>query len=285
MADVNTGTPNPAAGGAPAAGTPNPAAGGTPAAFDWGTTGLDADTLGYVQTKGFKGVGDVVSSYRNFEKLQGVPADQIIKLPKPDDAAGWKGVWSRLGAPEKPEGYKLPVPEGDKGEFAKVAAGWFHELGVPAKMAEAIAAKWNTYTAETMTSRTEQTKAKFTQESEVLKKDWGQAFDQNVARAQLAAGKLGFDEATIDAMENAKGFAWTMKFFSDLGAKMGESGFDTGDNSQPNQFTGGMLTPAQAKAKIGMLQADREWSKKYVAGDATAKAEMENLHRLAYADE
>ena len=28
------------------------------------------------------------------------------------DADGWKSVWAKLGAPETPEGYELPVPQG-----------------------------------------------------------------------------------------------------------------------------------------------------------------------------
>ena len=80
--------------------TETPAAPAAPA--DW-TAGLPEEMKGYVQNKGFKDPSAVVESYRNFEKLMGVPQDRMIKLPeKAEDKAAWDSIYNRLGRPEKP---------------------------------------------------------------------------------------------------------------------------------------------------------------------------------------
>ena len=75
------------------------------------TAGLDADTAGYVQNKGWGTVPDVVTSYRNLEKLLGVPKDQIIQLPKAEDKEAWGQVFNRLGRPEDPKNYEFGLPK------------------------------------------------------------------------------------------------------------------------------------------------------------------------------
>src|SRR5688572_23977637 len=81
--------------------------------------GLDADTKGWVTGKGFDkldataALPELIKGYRGAEKTLGVPADQILRLPgkdaKPED---WRGVYTKLGLPEKPEGYEIKAPEG-----------------------------------------------------------------------------------------------------------------------------------------------------------------------------
>src|SRR3990167_3081868 len=77
------------------------------------TDGLPQETLGFVEKKGWKGNADVITSYQNLEKLQGVPAERIIKLPEKLEGTEMDVIYNRLGRPEKPDGYKIPVPEGE----------------------------------------------------------------------------------------------------------------------------------------------------------------------------
>jgi hypothetical protein len=74
--------------------------------------GVDPDTLGWWQNKGYditdpvKFAGGITKQYRELEKNIGVPPDRIIRLPeKPDDLAGWNGVYSRLGVPADAKDY------------------------------------------------------------------------------------------------------------------------------------------------------------------------------------
>jgi hypothetical protein len=112
MAEENTPPPAPPAPPAP-----------PPSDFDWAANGFAGDDLGYVQNKGFKNPGDMHKAYRNLEGMLGDPTS-LIKLPKDrTPEAMRKDVWSKLGASDKVEDYQkaIPLPEGDKGEFAKVA--------------------------------------------------------------------------------------------------------------------------------------------------------------------
>lgn len=253
--------------------------GGAPA-FDWSQQGLDADTLGYVQTKQFKAPADVVTSYRNLEKLQGVPAEQLLRLPKDDTPEAWKPIWARLGAGETPDAYKLPVAEGDKGEFAKQAAAWFHELGVPVKTAARLAEKWNAHVAESSKQQTTEYQTKLDAEAQALKAKWGAAADQNTALAKKAAMTFGLDSATIDKLETVMGYGKVMELFHTIGSKLGEASFEVGDGK--TNFSHAM-TPEQAKSEIENLKKDAEFIKKWSAGDAASRARLEKLHEWASA--
>jgi hypothetical protein len=47
-------------------------------------------------------------SHRELQKFHGVPASQLVKLPKDAaDEAGWKAVYSRLGMPAEAKDYDL----------------------------------------------------------------------------------------------------------------------------------------------------------------------------------
>lgn len=271
-------TPNPVPNPTP---TPNP----NPAAFDWkaASVGLDADAQVYVETKGFKGIADVVTSYRNFEKLHG-QADKLLKLPTGDTPEEWKPVWAKLGAGAAATDYKLPVPAGQKDDFAKLAANWFHEIGVPVKMAEKIVGKWNDHQAAEVKKASDAYAAKLDTEVAALKAKWGAAHDQNAGLASRAAKAFGIDGATIDQLEEVMGYAKVMEMFHGFGTKMGEGDFVTGDNNDPG-FNGSMKTPEQAQAEIKELRSDNAFIKKFTSGDVEAKNRMERLHKQAYPGE
>src|SRR5574343_1453762 len=85
-------TADPAAAAAAAAGASGqpPAAGSgdtgaSSGAFVWTKAGLDNDSMALVNDRQWKGVPDVLTSYRNLEKLVGVHPERIIKLPGEKD--------------------------------------------------------------------------------------------------------------------------------------------------------------------------------------------------------
>jgi hypothetical protein len=249
---------------------------------DW-TTGLNDDFKGFVQNKGWKDTSQVVESYRNLEKLVGAPADQIIKLAKEDDAAGWESIYSRLGRPANADGYKLETPkEGGNPEFTKWAANEFHKVGLNEKQAKGIVDSWNKYTQDQGKVGQEKYAAKLGEEQNALKKEWGAAHDQNIAAAKRAAREFGVDPTVIDGLEKTIGFAATMKHFQAIGAKLGESSFvgGNGNSSSGN----GPMTPVQAMEQIKTMRADPGFVKRYIAGDVEARSKMEQLHKYAYPD-
>lgn len=268
-----------------------PAGNPAPVAPAWyAPEGLDPGTstqLGeLVKAKGWKGPADALLSYQNLEKVFGADkAGRTILAPKgDDDTDGWNAVYNRLGRPESPDKYELPVPEGDDGSFAQAAAPVLHELGLTSKQAQGLAEWWN----KASSARIEAADEAFSKASEAeyaaLRGEWGAAAAQNEELAKRALLKFskeaGIDEATFDAMERAIGTAKTMKLFAAIGAQFREADFISSDAP-----SGGALTPAQAKNKVASMFADKEFMARYMNPDErvrqSAIEEMMALNRMA----
>lgn len=270
--------------GAPAA----PAAPATPAApaaqAPWYST-ADADTVGWMETKGYKAdqltpevALRAIQGHRNAEKYMGVPADQLIRLPKGDDPKAMEAVYDKLGRPADPSKYELKVPDNaDKG-FVEWARGTFHKAGLNNAQANAITAEMFKF-SETAAQAKAQADAQATQEGvKTLQKEWGSAFEQNTAIADRAAAAFGMDEKQLLGLKAAMGADGAMKFLHTIGTKLGEDQFVTGKGG--GGF--GAMTPAAAQAQIKTLQGDAEFRTKLVNGNADAKAQWERLHKMAY---
>lgn len=254
-----------------------------PAAYDWKSAGLDANGMSVVENKGWKAPSDMLGSYVNLEKLIGVPPEQVIKLPKEMNDATMGPVYDRLGRPKTPEEYKLPVPEGDTGEFAGIASKWFHEAGLSASQAGKVAAKWNEHVAEfTKKQMTDYTKS-VEMDKIKLKTEWGDKHDSNIAVAKQAAVTFGVDDATISKLEKDMGFAGVYRFLFNIGSKLGEAEFIQGGGS-PGQFAG--TSVESARAQIEANKKDRSFIDRFNSKDpqirGQARAESRRLHQIAY---
>lgn len=298
MSDASNGSAmlagNPA--GQPAAGSQT---GGDPAASTTGATGQsgaatgdigkptdqstgnwwdkieDSELKGYVQNKGWKDPTELATGYKNLEKLLG---GEKLPLPKgAEDADGWNRVYDALGRPKSAEEYKLPVPEGDSGEFAKAAASKFHELGISAQQAEKLAAWYNEMGANAQQQLTQQSTQKIEADLGALKQEWGQAWDENINLGQRAAREFGLDQAKLTAIENAMGTKDMLQFMARIGRGLTEHSFEGGKSTQ--SFG---MTPEAARQRIGELRSDTDWSTKYMSGNAEAQKELQRLMQIAY---
>jgi hypothetical protein len=230
-----------------------------------------------VQTKGWKGPNDALTSYANLEKLIGTPAERVLKLPEKSDAPEWSQIYDRLGRPSKPEEYKLPVPEGQSDAFAKEVAPVLHEAGLSRTQAEKLATWWNAKQAGVAAEQQQAQQAAAAADADKLKGDWGAAYDQNLQTAKSAAAQFGVSAEQVNALESVMGFKGTIEFFHKIGSKIGEAGFVSGEAG------GGMgaLTPEQAKHEISQLRSDTDWAKRYIGGDKEARDQMERLQKFA----
>lgn len=268
---------NPAAAGA---GAGEAGAGGAPAAVPQGWGDLTPDLASVVQNKGWQSPVDALTSYTNLEKLLGADKAGRALVPPKDDAPPeeWNAFWGKLGRPDAPDGYQLPLPEGDTGEFAKTAAEWFHEVGLPAKQAVALTEKWNAY----QQAQAEAAQAQFEQQSAVdvqaLQSAWGQQFDAQVELGRRAIREAGLTPEQAMAIERAIGVENAAKAFAKLGAQYAEAPIKGGEG-QARSFG---ATPEDAKARIAALRNDQQWTARYLNGDADARAEFERLHQIAF---
>lgn len=263
-------------GAAPA--TPKPA--GAPT---W-TEGFDADLAEFVSSREFKDPKTLAESYRNLEKLRGVTADKLLKLPELGDDKGWNEVYTKLGKPPTPEGYGFKPNDPANPGFTDWAKDTFHKLNLTAEQGQTLVKQFNEFTEAQHAQAQAQHTAKVQEQVVSLKKEWGAAFQQNVNRAQAAYRQFGIPDAAIDSLEKAMGFDGVMKVFHSLGSKVGEHTF-VGSDGGPGFGDNMMLTPDQAQAKIKALKKDGDWTGKYLKGDIKARTQMEQLLKMAYPQE
>lgn len=241
--------------------------------------GLNEELTGVVEAKQWGSLEDIVTSYHNLEKLQGVPSDQLMRVPEKADDPAWNEVWAKLGVPGTPEEYKLAVPEGDDGAFAKKASVWFKDANIPVEAARKITEAVNADNAARAVKAEEDYHASIKTDTEALQKDLGLAFEDkmNVAKGVYKAFELTKEQ--VDGMEAAMGYGPLMKFLMNIGERMGEANFIAPGGGGGD---GGVMTPLAAQAEITKLKADSDFAKKYSDGNVDAKDKMERLHMMAY---
>ena len=243
--------------------------------------GLPEDMMGFVQAKGWTDVSSVIDSYRNLESFRGVPEDQLMRLPSPDASQDeWARVFDRLGRPESPEEYEVPVPEDGDEKFAEAAKKMFHEAGLTPAQAKTVAEKYNEYFQGMAGESHEQIEAERQQEVEALKKQWGAAYEQNLAVVDRAAQQFGMHGEQLEALRQAMGPKAAAEFVYNIGAKLGEDQYVDSGSHGNGDF--GAMTPAAAREQIQALKADPEFRKRYMAGDPAAQAKMDRLHGFAH---
>ena len=224
----------------------------------------------WVTNKGYENPKSALESAFNLEKLLGADkAGRTIVLPKDDkDEEGMKAFRAKLGVPDAPDGYELPVPEGDSEEFAKTAAAWFHEAGVPKAAAAKIAENWNKYFGELVQKQQQEDTLRSEKALNDLRSEWGDSFDERSEHGRrgfkILGVKAGLDENDLNAVEQSLGTAKMLKLFHQIGETMKESDFAGGDGG--NRFS---MTPAEAQQRLDDAR------KKRLAGDITEAQFME----------
>jgi SpoVK/Ycf46/Vps4 family AAA+-type ATPase len=265
-----------------AAATTTPAVSTT--GFDWKAVGVDDAGLNLVNDRQWKTPADLLKSYTNLEKLTGVPADKLIRVPKDNDPKAWDEVYAKLGRPDAADKYVIPVPDGQPKEFAGEAAKWFHEAGLPQSAVTKIAEKWNGFVEAQQKAAQEKQAQEQQIQVNALKKAWGADYDKQAQVVDRAAETFGMTQEHLSALKQVLGPKAAMEFLHKIGSKIAVEA--TGDPAGMNQRGDFAMTPEQAKAKISQLKHDKSFAQLFVSQDPKqrmdARAEMDRLHKLAY---
>lgn len=159
--------------------------------------------------------------------------DGAVQMPgKEASAEDWSAFYAKLGRPEAPEGYELPLPDGDDGAFAKQVAPMLHKAGITGEQAKALASEWNTFQAAQaaefqaaeqarITAMDTQNKAEATE----LRNEWGTNHDANMEFAKRAVTQfLPAEHAgdIIAAIEARVGYRATIEMLHGIGKGMAE---------------------------------------------------------------
>jgi len=258
-----------------------------PAAFH--ETFQDVSLKEWVQTKGWQNPEAVAQSAFNLEKMVGAPAEELVRVPKDGGPEATRQVLAKLGMPESADKYEIAAPEGmptDEG-FQKWAQETFHKAGLTTDQAKAVNDAWNEYAQQHYQATEEQLVADATHGDQQLQQEWGSGYERQMNVASKAARELGFDEDMINAMQQAKGYAETMKFMSALGEKLGEDSFVSGEVSRTGFHSS--MTPSEAKTAYNRLIQDEGFSKalmdKQHPGHKDAVERKQKLYALMYPEE
>jgi hypothetical protein len=193
--------PNGAAPATPPAPVPEPSGAGGEA--DWRSAWSEAlklDDKVRARLDRFNAPHDVFNSYLSLE--QKLSDSRAVRVPgadaTPEDIAAWNKA---RGVPDTPDGYKVEVAvpdgltlqDGDKA-FLKGMTERLHKAGADPRMVNEAHAIFYEQAAEAAAQRlaTEQAAAERTEQ--VLQKEWGRQYKENVAWAVAAAKQFGLEQ-------------------------------------------------------------------------------------------
>jgi hypothetical protein len=237
--------------------------------------------------KGWADAPSAIKSYREAERLIGRDPSTLVALPRADDAAGKAAFYDRLGRPADAKGYDMTG--GIQGAqldptFSPVAAKMFHDAGLSSEQGKAVAKAYNEYTVQVAEQAAKDYEMNVQADRSALQAEWRGGFERKMGAAQAAVQALGFSAQAIDGIEQALGYAGTVKLFADIGAKIGEDKFVGADGKTPR--FGEALTPAEAKVAWDQKKLDPNFTAALTdrmhPGHAAAKAEQAKMFAIMF---
>jgi hypothetical protein len=235
------------------------------------------DVRSYEKLKGFKDTASFVKAFVDTDKYN----TGAIKLPtdtsKPEE---WERVYSKLGRPDKPEGYNFKKPDNLPNgvewndEFEKDFRSLAHKNGLTNSQAQVMLDSWNTYVgkqAATIQTSRESGEAE-------LKKVWGAEYEKNVTLCQRAVKELG-DEEFVKFLDTSTygNHPAMVKFLAKIGAELAEDSSAAGA-----QATSSAIGAREARAEIAKIRTDK--SHPYHTGNKEAVERMQELYIAAHSE-
>lgn len=239
---------------------------------------LDEEDRALAQSRAWDSPKKALTSYRELERLKGVPPDRLVTLPsEDDDPEAWNNVYRKLGAPEKPDEYDIAVDIQDENrlnQFREVA----HKIGLTKKQAAALAEFDAQFMSSLSEQRMQQTQEQIQKEEEALKREWGDGYDRNLQAARKAAQTYGFTEEEIDKLQSISSYSSVLKRFYEIGRTIGkEDTFETSGSSRSMNFNA--VSPAEARQRKMDLLNDPNFRKQYLSGNPDA------VERISFLEE
>jgi len=182
---------------------------------------------------------DVLDKYQNFSEMAKglVQANSMVgrkmeKLPSADSTPEeWADFHSKMGRPEKADGYELKHLEGLNADELKAPREAFsqkaHELG----LSQDVAQKLMSWQEQNMIDGANNSQeASFEQNVESLKGQWGNDYDTNLANASKVADSLGMTKDIEAAGLGAN--PTVLNLLSQIASKTSEGSFMQGKGTQ-----------------------------------------------------
>ena len=247
------------------------------AASDW-KSALPKELQEDASLKKFTSLDALAGAYINAQKLIG--ADKIPVPGKYTTDDEWKEIYKKLGVPEKLEEYDIKFKDGVPvaEEFSKTFKEKAHTLGILPKQAQALAEWFSDSIAQGQQSAEMVSAEEFENNKKALVKEWGNAFDLNINRANKVVNDLGGEELVKMLNDTGAGAnPVVLKFLAKIGENLyKEHKFVEGESSN-NSYT-----PKELDTKIGQLRADPAYYDKNHPKHKTIVDEIKSLYDLRY---
>jgi hypothetical protein len=220
----------------------------------------------------------MVRAHRGLERMIG--RDKVVWPKDAQDKTAWAEIHRRMGVPSTWEDYGL-VPLGPDGKpdaaadrsYADGMAQVLHKLGIGKETATALAGEHAKLQAVLTAADNDAFQRTSAQDFDNLRREWGGEADHRLAAAQRASRAFGLEPATMGKIERAIGTRAMLTLLSEIGTAISEDrGSGTGGFG-----AGGWLTPEAANARLVELRGDKDWTRRYFAGDKSAIAEYDRL--------
>lgn len=241
---------------------------------DW-KAALPEEIKAHPSMQNFKDVGDLARSWVGAQALIGV---EKVPVPKDANDPNLKLILSRLGHPEKPDGYKLPelkdLPQGFQVEAERVKA--FSEVAHKTGLTNTQVAElyqWYVGQQAGMFTQTSQQLAEAKVSGEkALRAEWGTAYEAQVDLADKVLVKFAGEKAE----ELGKKFGndpTFIRMMASIGNQMSEDILGVG-SPKP-----GDMTPQAAQEEIKKILGDIK-SPYYIQDHAEHQAMVDKVAGL-----
>lgn len=236
---------------------------------DWADP-ADKDVRDWVSNKNYPDVKTLARSAQGLERLIGADrAGRVVALPADEydakgnlvkaDVEGRKAYYAKIGVPESPDKYDIPLPaENPYPQFKTYMSQAFHEAGVPARMATQLAKGYEAAVQRMETELRAEEDTRSQAAIQELERTWGPQYKERVALAGrgkewLAKEVGGLNDIQMRTLEGVLGTDKFMTAMWKIGAANGEPGF-AGGASKTGEFGN---TASEAQARLDQIMTDR----------------------------
>lgn len=228
-------------------------------------------------------IKDINSMAKSFIHAQRMVGANKVVIPganaTPDD---WNAFFKAVGRPDAPEGYDLPGPKDEKAagyEAYKQFRDTAHKAGLTNAQASSVLEFLVALGESEYSNADAAIKQQREQAAAELRKEWGLAYDKNVAIANRLVQAFGGDAKSQQALAEVIGNnPQVIKFCAAIGSKLLE------DNLLGEVGGSGALSPAEAKAKVDAIMRDKShpYHNASTPGHAEAVREVQKLYEQMY---
>jgi hypothetical protein len=251
---------------------------------DWGSLkeALPEDLRGDSTLQSITSLEGLVKSYVHAQRSLG--KDKIAVPDKHATDEDWNQLYRKLGVPEKAEDYTLNLEGAELSEeFAAKFRDQAHRTGVLPKQAEALAKWYSDFAREAAEAELAEEKQYLNDNVDKLKREWGDAYKDNVTKSRIALKHLIPDDAERQEIMDL-GVGKSAAFIKLLNKAAGFFSEDVFVGQGAGQFTS--LTPEAALDKARSIQGDMNhpYRNREHPNHEAAKKEVADLYRIAFPD-